>query len=265
VIKQIQTQAGVTSVGEVASGFNVRGGGVDQNLVLFDGMLIFNTSHALGFFTAFNSDVVSQVSFYRGGIPAEYGGRVSSVLNITSQEGNKEKWTGSGGIGIISSHLTIGGPIKRDTTSVILSLRSSYSNWMLNAIKSKYQNIQNSTISFYDGSLKFDHKFNSKTKLILSGYTSSDHFTLANDTLYNWRNFTGSLRIDHALSDRLVSSVTLGMGKYSYQLSDTDPTNAFNLNYSVSYPSLKFDFNRSGRHELSYGLHNTLYVSILES
>jgi hypothetical protein len=259
VIKQIQTQAGVTSVGEVASGFNVRGGSVDQNLVLFDGMPVFNTSHALGFFTAFNSDVVSQVSFYRGGIPAEFGGRVSSVLNITTQEGNKEKWTGSGGIGIISSHLTIGGPIKKDTTSLIVSVRSSYSNWILNAIKSKYQNIQNSTISFYDGSAKFDHKFNSKTKLILSGYTSNDHFTLANDTLYNWQNLTGSMRIDHAFSDRLFSSVTLGVGKYSYQLADSDPTNAFNLNYSVSYPSLKFDFNRSGRHELSYGLHNTLY------
>jgi hypothetical protein len=259
VIKSIQTQAGVTSVGEVASGFNVRGGSVDQNLVLYDGTPIFNTSHALGFFTAFNSDAVSQVSFYRGGIPAEYGGRVSSVLSITSQEGNKEKWTGSGGIGIISSHLTIGGPIKKDTTSLILSARSSYSDWMLKAIKSNYQNLQNSALSFYDGSLKFNHKFSSKTKMVVSGYASNDKFTLSNDTVYSWRNFAGSVRVDHTFSDQLFSSVTVAMGRYAYQLEEDDPANAFKLDYSITYPSINFDFNHNGRHELAFGLHNMLY------
>jgi hypothetical protein len=128
VIKQIQMQPGVTTVGEVASGFNVRGGGVDQNLVLYDGVPIFNTSHALGFFTAFNSDVLDKVSFFRGGIPSEYGGRVSSVLDIVSKEGSNEKWTGGGGIGIISSYLTTGGPIKKDTTNLMASVRASYSD-----------------------------------------------------------------------------------------------------------------------------------------
>lgn len=259
IIKQIQTQAGVTTVGEVASGFNVRGGSVDQNLVLFDGVPIFNTSHALGFFTAFNSDAVNSVNFYRGGIPAEYGGRVSSVLSITSQEGNKEKWTGSGGIGIISSHLTIGGPIKRDTTTIMLSARASYSDWMLSTIKSNYQNLQNSSVAFYDGSLKFNHKFSSKTKMVLSAYTSNDKFTLSNDTLYSWRNMTGSLRIDHAFSDRFYSSITFGAGKYAYQLEEEDPYNAFKLDYSVTYPSVNLDFNLNGRHELAFGLHNMLY------
>jgi hypothetical protein len=259
VIKSIQGQAGVTTVGEVASGFNVRGGGVDQNLVLYDGTPIFNTSHALGFFTAFNSDVVSQVSFYRGGIPAEYGGRVSSVLSITSQEGNKEKWTASGGIGIISSHLTVGGPIKKDTTTLILSARSSYSDWMLNAVKSNHRNLQNSSVSFYDGSLKFNHRFNSKTQMVLSGYTSSDRFTLSNDTIYSWKNYAASLRVDHTFSDRFFSSVSLAMGRYAYQLKEEDRGNAFELDYSITYPSLKLDFNYNGKHEFSFGIHNTLY------
>ncbi|HEY0739989.1 MAG TPA: carboxypeptidase-like regulatory domain-containing protein [Chryseosolibacter sp.] len=259
VIKQIQMQAGVTTVGEVASGFNVRGGSVDQNLVLFDGTPIFNTSHALGFFTAFNSDAVSSVNFYRGGIPAEYGGRVSSVLSITSQEGNKQKWTGSGGIGIISSHLTIGGPIKQDTTTIIASVRASYSDWMLKTIRSNYSNLQNASVAFYDGSMKFSHKFSGRTKLTLSGYTSNDRFTLSNDTIYNWRNIAGSIRVDHSFSDRFYSTVTLDYGKYAYQLEEEDPYNAFKLDYSVTYPSLNLDFNLNGRHEIAFGLHNRLY------
>jgi hypothetical protein len=259
VIKQLQTQPGVTTVGEVASGFNVRGGGVDQNLVLYDGTPVFNTSHALGFFTAFNPEAISNVSFYRGGIPAEFGGRVSSVLNITSREGNYEKWNASGGIGIISSHIAIGGPLKRDTSSIQASFRSSYSNWMLDAVKSNYKDVQSSDVSFYDGSLKFSHKFTDRTKLILSGYMSHDDFRLATDTVFNWNNFAASLRLDHTFSDRLYSSFTLGMGKYDYKMQETDPVKAFDLQYSVSHPSLKIDFNYNGRHELSFGLHNTLY------
>jgi hypothetical protein len=259
VIKQIQMQAGVTTVGEVASGFNVRGGSVDQNLVLFDGIPIFNTSHALGFFTAFNSDAVNSVNFYRGGIPAEYGGRVSSVLSINSQEGNKEKWTGSGGIGIISSHLTIGGPIKRDTTTIMASIRASYSDWMLKTIKSNYQNLQNAAVAFYDGSMKFSHKFSGRTKLTLAAYTSNDRFTLSNDTIYNWRNLTGSLKLDHSFSDRFYSTLTLGYGKYAYQLEEEDPYNAFKLDYSVTYPSVNLDFNFNGRHEIAFGIHNRMY------
>ncbi len=259
VIKQIQMQAGVTTVGEVASGFNVRGGSVDQNLVLFDGIPIFNTSHALGFFTAFNSDAVNSVNFYRGGIPAEYGGRVSSVLSITSQEGNKEKWTGSGGIGIISSHLTIGGPIKKDTTTIMASVRASYSDWMLKTIKSNYQNLQNAAVAFYDGSFKFSHKFSGRTKLTLAAYTSNDRFTLSNDTIYHWRNMAGSLRLDHSFSDRFYSTLTVGYGKYAYQLEEEDPYNAFKLDYSVTYPSVNLDFNLNGRHEIAFGLHNMMY------
>jgi hypothetical protein len=260
IIKQIQNQPGVTTVGEVASGFNVRGGGVDQNLVLYDGVPIFNTSHALGFFTAFNSDAVGQVSFYRGGIPAEYGGRVSSVLNITSKEGPYDKWRGTGGIGIISSHLSLGGPIKRDTTSLLVSVRASYSDWVLHSVKSNYQNVKNSSVAFYDASMKFTHKYSKKTKLTLSGYASNDRFSFTNDSIYGTRNLAGLVQLDHTFSDRLYGSIAASFGRYSYSVVEEDKNAAFKLQYSITYPALRMDFNYDGnQHKLSFGLHNTYY------
>lgn len=259
LIKQVQSQPGVTTVGEIASGFNVRGGSTDQNLVLYDDVPIFNTSHALGLFAAFNPDAIGEVAFYRGGIPAQYGGRVSSVLNIVSRQGDFKKWTGSGGIGIISSHLTMGGPIKEDTTSILLSLRSSYSDWMLDVIKSNYKDLRNASVKFYDGSLKLSHKLNDKSKLTLAGYTSNDRFRLADDTTFYWTNVAASLRYDHALSDKLFSSASLSYGAYTFRLREEDPSTAFDLRYSITYPSLKIDFQLEGRHKLTFGLHNTYY------
>ncbi|HEY0742550.1 MAG TPA: carboxypeptidase-like regulatory domain-containing protein [Chryseosolibacter sp.] len=259
VIKNLQVQPGVTSVGEVSSGFNVRGGGTDQNLVLYDGVPILNTSHALGFFSGFNPEAIGTVNFYRGGIPAEFGSRASSVLSITSKEGDYKKWTASGGIGIISSNLAVGGPIKRDTTSVAASFRTSYSNWLLRQVRSNYAQVGESSLAFMDGSFKLAHKLNAKTKIQLSAYGSRDEFSLANDTLYRWQNLSTSVRIDHMHSDRLLSSMTLGIGSYHYELQEEDPENAFVMRYGVTYPSVNFDFNRNGAHALSFGLHNVFY------
>jgi hypothetical protein len=259
IIKNLQIQPGVTSVGEVSAGFNVRGGGTDQNLVLHDGIPIFNTSHALGFFSGFNPEAIGNVTFYRGGIPAEFGSRVSSVLNITSKEGDYKKWSASGGVGIISSNLTVGGPIKRDTTSVTASFRSSYSNWLLRQVRSNYAEVGQSSLAFMDGSFKLAHRLNSKTKIQLSGYSSRDEFSLANDTLYRWQNFSTSLRIDHTHNERLFSTVTLGLGNYNYQFEEEDPENAFLMKYGITYPSMNIDFNHNGTHSLSFGIHNTFY------
>jgi hypothetical protein len=259
VIKTIQIQPGVTTVGEVAAGFNVRGGGADQNLVLYDGVPVFNTSHALGFFTAFNAEAVGQVSFYRGGIPAEFGGRASSVLNISSRDGNVDKFSARGGIGIISSHVTLEGPIKRDTTSVIASIRSSYSNWLLNTVKSRHTNLENSSVSFYDASIKLTHNLSKDSKLTFSAYNSHDDFTLADDTVYNWNNIAASIKLDHAFNEKLFSTFTLGYGSYDYVMEENDEGNAFDLNYGVKYPFVKADFIHSGPHTFSFGLHNTYY------
>jgi len=260
LIKQIQVQPGVTTAGEAASGFNVRGGGVDQNLILYDGMPVFNSSHAFGFFSAFNAEAIRDVSFYRGGIPAEFGGRVSSVLDITSREGNYEKWTGSGGIGIISTNLFISGPIQKDKTSVAASIRTTYSDWLINTIRTDYIDLSNSSVSFYDGALKLAHKFSDRTKLTLSGYASSDWFRLQGDSTYQWRNRVGSLRLDHSFSPRMSSTFTLGTGSYQYEVSDQNSRTGFSLFYNITYPSAKADFNyQSGAHKISFGAQSTYY------
>jgi hypothetical protein len=261
ILKQIQTLTGVSTVSEASSGFNVRGGSADQNLVLFDGVPIFNTSHALGFFTAFNTEAISRASFYKGGIPAEFGGRVSSVLNITGKEGDYQKWRGTGGIGFVSSDLTIGGPIKRDTTSVIASFRSSYSDWILNLLKSRYGNIQQGSVFFYDGTVKLAHKFSNKSRLYLTSYFSSDRFKLANDTTNQWWNKTLSARYDKTVNDHLFYSVGLYVGSYAYRVTEKDPPTAFALDYGIRYPSIKIDFNDEGHlHKRSFGFHSTYYA-----
>jgi hypothetical protein len=258
IIKQIQILPGVTSVGEMSSGFNVRGGGVDQNLVLYDGIQIFNNSHVFGFFSAFNSDAVRNVTFYKGGIPSEYGGRVSSVLNITSKEGDYKNWSAAGGIGPISSHISVNGPIVKDKTTLSASLRSSYSDWLVKTLT--YSNISKSSVFFYDASLKLAHKFSENDKLTLTGYASQDKFGLPSDTTFWWQNRIASLHYDHRFSDRAFSTVTFGFGSYSYNVKDKNPNTAYDLKYGLTYPTLKMDYNyQLNKHKLNVGVGSIYY------
>lgn len=260
LIKQIQVESGVTTVSEATSGFNVRGGGVDQNLIVYDGVPVFNTAHALGFFTAFNSDAIQDAVFYKGAIPAEYGGRVSSVLNITSSEGSYQKWNGNAGLGFVSSNVMAGGPIKKDTSSLTLSFRSSYSDWVLDLLKTKYKNISDGSVFFYDASAKYSHKLTKNSKLTFSAYYSNDRFQLANDTVNKWQNATFAARYYKTLRSDLFYNVGVYLGRYAYQVSDDHSTNAFTLDYSILYPSLKIDFNREGAlHKQTFGFHTTYY------
>ena len=259
VIKTLQIQSGVSTVSEVSTGFNVRGGGVDQNLVLYDGVPIFNTSHALGFFSSFNSEAIKETSFYKGGIPAEYGGRVSSVLTMTSKEGNYQNWHGNFGIGFVSSNFTIGGPIKKDTSSLSISLRSTYSDWILNFLRKGYKNIEQSSVSFYDGSIKYAQKLKKGGKLTLSSYSSSDQFQLASDSINHWQNLALGVRYDNTIRNNYYYSVGIYAGRYAYQVSEKDPATAFDLSYSVFYPSFKLDINKDGVHKQSFGFQSTFY------
>lgn len=260
LIKQIQTLPGVTTTGEASSGFNVRGGGVDQNLILYDGLPIFNSSHAFGFFSAFNSEAIRDVTFYRGGIPAEYGGGVSSALVIRSKEGDYSKWGGAGGIGLLSSNLQFNGPIKKDKTSVIASLRTTYSDWLINTVRTNYVDLRNSTVRFYDGAFKIAHRFSDDTKLTFSGYTSQDQFRLQGDTTYSWQNQLAALRLDHAFSGRVSSSIMVGYGSYGYDVDDSDPETGFNLSYQITYPTVKADFNiQMNPHKFNLGVQSHYY------
>lgn len=260
LIRQIQVLSGVTTSGEGASGFNVRGGGVDQNLILYDGAPIFNSAHAFGFFSTFNAEAVRDVSFYKGGIPAEFGGRISSVLNITSKEGSLDEWNGNGGIGIISSNFMINGPLVKGKTTAAASIRTSYSDWMVNTVQTNYINLKNSSVRFYDATIKLAHKFSDETKLTFSGYTSKDRFRLEGDTTYGWDNLVGSIKLDHAFNPQFFSSFTFGAGSYGYQVEDSDPVTGYNLSYHITYPYFNTDFNlQSGKHKLTFGLQSMYY------
>lgn len=261
LIKQLQLQPGVTTAGEAAAGFNVRGGGADQNLVLYDGIPVFNSSHAFGFFSTFNAEAVRLANFYRGGIPAEFGGRVSSVLDITSREGDYQKWSAGGSVGIISSTVFVNGPIVKDKTSLAASIRTTYSDWLINTIRTNYIDLTESSLRFYDGSLKITHRISDNTKLSLSGYASTDWFQLKGDTTYQWQNRLGSFRIDHTFSPRFSATLTVGSGTYGYEVADRDKQTGSRLYYKISYPSAKIDFGyQAGVHKISFGAQSTYYL-----
>jgi hypothetical protein len=259
IVKQVQQEAGVTTVGEITTGFNVRGGSVDQNLVLLDGVPVYNTAHALGFFSAFHSDAIGSLSFYKAGIPATYGGRTSSVLNVIGKTGNKQQWRYKAGIGMISSYALAEGPIRKDTSSLLFSFRTTYSNWMLRAIQSNYVDLQNSSAKFFDGNFKYTSRIRKNSNVTVSGYISQDAFRLVNDTTFQWRNIAVSARYDTQLPDNWFANITAGVGHYQFGLKDDEPNQAFEMNYSLLNPIMKVDFAHEGNHKINVGLQGNFY------
>lgn len=254
LIKQVQNLPGVTTVGEAAAGFNVRGGSVDQNLILYDGLPVFNSSHVFGFLSSFNPEAVRDVSFYRGGIPAEFGGRASSVLDIHSKDGSFEKWNGNVGIGLITSNLMVNGPLKKDKTSLLASFRTTYSDWLVHSIRTDYVDLSNSSVFFYDGTLKLTHLINDRTRLSVTGYSSKDSFRLMGDSTYQWNNLQGSARLDHQFSTRLTSEFVAGISSYGYSLFNKQPLTASDLSFRITSMLLKAGFNyQIGNHKINFG------------
>jgi hypothetical protein len=254
LVKQVQTLPGVTTVGEAAAGFNVRGGSVDQNLILFDGIPVFNSSHAFGFLSAFNSEAIRDATFYRGGIPAEFGGRASSVLDIQSKDGDYEKWNGKAGIGMVTSNFMINGPLKKEKTSLSASFRSTYSDWLVNSIRTDYADLRKSSVSFYDATLKLSHKFSSRTKLSFSAYSSKDGFRLIGDSTYRWDNLQGSVKLDHQFSSKLNSEFVAGVGTYGYSVSNQNFLTASELSYRITSSLIKAGFNyQHGNRKIDFG------------
>jgi hypothetical protein len=254
IIKRVQMLPGVTTVGEAALGFNVRGGSVDQNLILHDGMPIFNSAHAFGFLSSFNPESVRDVSFYRGGIPAMYGGRASSVLDISTKDGSYEKWSGNAGIGMITSNLLLDGPIQKDKTSMMVSVRSTYSNWLVHSVKTDYADLSKSNVSFYDATLKLTHKFSDRTKVAFTGYSSQDSFRLTGDTTYQWSNAQASVTVDHQFNSSLAGQFVGGVSSYGYQIKDSDSLTQSQLSYRITSSVLKAGFHYlKDRHKINFG------------
>ncbi|HEX7015688.1 MAG TPA: carboxypeptidase-like regulatory domain-containing protein, partial [Cyclobacteriaceae bacterium] len=194
-VRSLTTLPGVSTAGELASGFNVRGGEAGQNLILQDGAPIYNPSHLFGFFSAFNPDMVSDVSLYKGGGPANFGGRVSSVLKVDLKNGDAGKHTVSGGVGLVSSRLSVEGPLHRGKSSYMIGGRLSYTNWLIHATRDVQ--LKQSAANFYDLTGKLFFTINDKNFLSITGYASHDDFRLATDSVFSWGTLNASLRWDH--------------------------------------------------------------------
>lgn len=250
IIKSIQMLPGVTNNGEGSSGFNVRGGAVDQNLVLLDEAIIYNTSHLFGFFSVFNADAIKNIRLYKGGIPARFGGRVSSVLDIHQKDGNSKKFGLTGGIGTISSRLAAEGPMLNKKGSFLVAGRGSYAHLFLKMAGEK------NSAYFYDLNLKGNYELNKNNKLFLSGYFGRDVFSFSESFGASYGNTSGNLRWNHIFNEKLFSNLSLIYSKYDYQLELSffdfdwiaDIVN-YNLKYDLKYyasDAFKLDFGVSG-------------------
>lgn len=260
VLKVVLTLPGVKTAGEASSGFNVRGGSVDQNLVLFNGGTIYNPSHMFGIMSAFNTDVVNEVELYKSSIPAEFGGRISSVLDIRGREGNSKKVQGSLGLGLLTSRLNLEGPIG-ENTSFIVGGRTTYSNWILNLLPSS-SNYSGGKASFSDAYIGLSHRLNSKNSLHANGYWSRDGFSFSGDTTFRYSNITASLKWHSDFSDRHSMELTGGFDRYDNSHDNTfNAWEAYTLDTEVNqmYAKLRFKSLAGSAHSLLYGFNFLFY------
>lgn len=259
ILKVMLTLPGVKTVGEAATGFNVRGGSADQNLILFNDATIYNPSHFFGLFSAFNPEVVKEVELYKSSVPARFGGRLASVLDVSTREGNKKEFHGSAGIGLITSRFNIEGPIKKDKTSFILGARSTYANWLMKLLPSEYEQ---SKASFYDVNLHISHQLNKKDFLYFTGYISQDRFNLNSDTVFGYSNANISVKWKHSFSNKLNAVFTAGFDRYKYNISsDANPVNAYKLFFDINQLNAKTDFSYyvNAKHTVDFGVSSIRY------
>ena len=235
IVKTIQLLPGVKSAGEGSSGFFVRGGSADQNLILLDEAPVYNAAHALGFFSVFNSDAIKNVKMYKGVAPAEYGGRLSSVMDIQMKDGNQKKFGASGGIGLISSRLTLEAPIKKDKGAFIVSGRRTYADAVLKLATDDYDA---STIYFYDLNLKANYKLGEKDRIFISGYFGRDEFGIDEAFTLDYGNSTANVRWNHIFNNKLFSNTSVIYSKYNYTLT----ANSIDLISNIEDINVKTDF-----------------------
>ncbi len=260
IMKTLQLTPGVKTAGEGNSGFFVRGGTADQNLILLDEAPVYNASHLLGFFSVFNSDALKDVTLYKGGIPAQYGGRGSSVVDVTMRDGNNKKFGASGGIGLITSRLTVEGPIVKEKGSFIVSGRRSYADLFLKL--SSNESIKNSGLYFYDLNLKANYKITDKDRVFISGYFGRDNFNFGKQFGFGWGNATGTVRWNHLFSERLFSNTSLVYSNFDYAFNIGSGEEKFGIKSSIRDYNLKQDFSfyKNTNNTLKFGfniIHHT--------
>ena len=261
ILRIILTLPGVKSAGEISSGFNVRGGATDQNLILYNDGTIYSPTHMFGLFSTFNPDVVENMELYKSSIPAKYGGRISSVLDINTKDGNKKKFQGAASIGLLTSRLTLEGPLFKGKGSYIVGGRTTYSDWLLGMIPEK-SGYSNGTAGFYDLNGSVNYKINEQNSVYLTGYYSRDRFSFSKMDKFSYKNANLSAKWRHIFNPQFTSTYVVGYDHYSYNTQDTlDVYNAYNIRYEINQLFGKADFSYylNNEHTLNAGFNTILY------
>lgn len=262
VMKMIQTLPGIKTVGEASSGYNVRGGASDQNLILFNNATLYNPSHLFGLFSAFNSDMIENAELYKSSIPAQYGGRISSVLNITPKEASRDTWHGAFSIGLLTSKLNLEAPLIKNKLSLLLSGRATYSDWMLKMIPNK-SGYKNGNAGFMDFGGVLSYKINGRHKVNVNGYYSNDKFAFDEYHKYGYTNYNASIDWHGLYSSRLSSDISVGVDHYDYVNKESEvPTEAAKLTFNINQYFFKgfFNINASDNHHVKMGWNALLFA-----
>jgi hypothetical protein len=260
ILKAIQLLPGIQNAGEGNAGFYVRGGGPDQNLIMLDDAVVYKTGHLFGFFSIFNSDAIKNTSIIKGGMPAQYGGRLSSVLDVSMKDGNNQKFVTEGGIGLISSRLSVQGPVVKDKASFMVSGRRTYIDALVKPFVSKSSNFYGSGYYFYDLNAKINYRFSDKDRLYLSGYFGRDVFTFKSakysfNANIPWGNSTATVRWNHVFNSKLFANTTLVYNDYHFSFGAAQRNFEIKLASGIRDGNAKIDFDYypSGNHKLKFG------------
>jgi len=260
LLKVAQMLPGVQSVGEGAAGFNVRGGSADQNMIYINKVPVYNSSHLFGFFTSFSPDIVKDFTLFKSNLPAMYGGRLSSIFDISTRQGNMNRFSARGGISPITGHLAVEGPIVKDKSAFVLSARSTYSDWILNLMEDP--ELRNSNAAFYDLAGSVTIEPNEKNLVKAFGYYSRDAFTLGSTNQYGYSNAGGSLNVRHRFGSRISGDYALVFGKYAFStLNEEQETSAYSHDYRIDHYELRADHTwlSLGKHKLTFGANGIYY------
>ena len=261
VLRIVMTLPGVKSAGEISSGFNVRGGATDQNLILYNEGTIYMPTHMFGLFSTFNPDIVDNMELYKSGIPAKYGGRISSVLDIKGKDGNSKEFSGAASLGLLTSRLTLEGPTFKSKGSFIVGGRATYSDWMMKKIPEK-SGYSNGTAGFYDLNASTNYRINENNTVYLTGYHSRDRFNFSDRDEYSYKNANVSAKWRHIFNYKFTSTFIAGHDHYSYANKDTSNIfNAYALDFAINqvFGKADFSFYPNNGHTLNFGLNTMLY------
>ena len=261
VLKMIQTLPGIKTVGEASSGYNVRGSAADQNLLLLNNGTIYNPNHLFGFFTAFDSDMIKDAELYKSSIPSQYGGRIASVLNITGKEASKEKFSGSAGIGLVTSKLNLEIPIIKEKTSLLLNGRTTYSDWIMKTLPEK-SGYRDGKAGFYDMGAVFSHAVNERNKLNIYGYYSHDRFAFNDNQKYAYNNMNFSANWRTVLNEKLTGNFSFGYDHYDYLNDESvEEPSAARLSFAINqwFGKADFVYDTNKGHVLNFGLISQFY------